>query len=90
MSSDFATSPFSLRFARASESKTRMPERFLKRQTLERFATGLSLISAIRLSTTSGRFLFLAFKRPPITSLEYPNWQSHQAGEGRRRYKATG
>ena len=28
-----------------------MPERFLKRQTLESFATGLSLISAIRLST---------------------------------------
>jgi hypothetical protein len=45
-----ATSNFSLSFAQASESKARMPERLLKRQALERFATGLNLISAIRLS----------------------------------------
>lgn len=39
-----ATSNFSLRFARASESKVRMPDRLLTRQTLERIATGLSLV----------------------------------------------
>ena len=40
-----ATSNFGLRFAQASESKVGMPERLLKRQTLKRTATGLSLIS---------------------------------------------
>ena len=37
-----ANSNFSL--AQSSESKTRMPDRLLTRQTLERIATGLSLI----------------------------------------------
>jgi hypothetical protein len=40
-----ATSNFGLRFAQASESKVRMADRLLTRQTLERTATGLSLIS---------------------------------------------
>ena len=40
-----ATSNFSLRFAQASESKARMADRLVARQTLERIATGLSLIS---------------------------------------------
>jgi hypothetical protein len=40
-----ATSNFSLRFAQASESKVRMADRLLVRQTLRGIATGLSLIS---------------------------------------------
>jgi hypothetical protein len=40
-----ATSNYSLTFAQASESKARMADRLLKRQSLERIATGLSLIS---------------------------------------------
>lgn len=40
-----ATSNFSLRFAEASESKAWIADRLLARQTLERTATGLSLIS---------------------------------------------
>ena len=40
-----ATSNFSLRFAQASESKARMADRGLTRQTLETIATALSLIS---------------------------------------------
>jgi hypothetical protein len=40
-----ATSNFSLGFARTSELKARIADRLLTRQTLERIATGLSLIS---------------------------------------------
>jgi hypothetical protein len=40
-----ATSNFSLRFAQASESKAGTEVRLLERQTLERIATELSLIS---------------------------------------------
>jgi hypothetical protein len=40
-----ATSNFNLRFDEPSESKLRMAERLLTRQTLARLAAGLSLIS---------------------------------------------
>ena len=40
-----AISNFSLGFAQASELKARMADRLLTRQTLDKIATGLSLIS---------------------------------------------
>jgi hypothetical protein len=40
-----ATSNFSLRLAQASESKVRMADRLLTRQTSEKIAIALSLIS---------------------------------------------
>jgi uncharacterized integral membrane protein len=40
-----ATANFSLRFARASDSKAETTDRLLSRQTLQRFSTGMSLVS---------------------------------------------
>jgi hypothetical protein len=40
-----ATANFSLRFARASESKAHTTDWFLSRQTLQRISTGMSLVS---------------------------------------------
>ena len=40
-----ATANFSLRFARASDSKAETTDRLLSRQTLQRISTGMSLVS---------------------------------------------
>jgi uncharacterized integral membrane protein len=40
-----ATANFSLRFARASDSKAETTDWFLSRQTLQRISTGMSLVS---------------------------------------------